>query len=115
MPFFSLRGSHFPEQTPISSGFFCLTVVVAFVSRYVLANEEGPVEPVTTPVQNLDKEQGVPVGHIRFARGVSLESWLRMRQCPVRADTHWCKLGSSVFTTQFSKTSVCFCSVAPCA
>ena len=66
------------------SRFVCSTV--SFISRYVLANEAGPVEPVTTPMQNLDKEQDVPVGHIRYARGVSLESWLRMRQCPVS----WC-------------------------
>eukprot|EP00750_Incisomonas_marina_P010351 INCI16265.5.p1 GENE.INCI16265.5~~INCI16265.5.p1 ORF type:complete len:1201 (+),score=174.48 INCI16265.5:344-3604(+) len=60
--------------------------------KYVLANEAGPVEPVTTPMQNLDKEQDVPVGHIRYARGVSLESWLRMRQCPNlrRQSKDWC-------------------------
>jgi hypothetical protein len=49
-----------------------------------MGNGRGPVLPLTKPNEDLEAEAMVPVGHIRWARGVSLHSWLRLRQLKVR-------------------------------
>lgn len=52
--------------------------------KYQLGNGMGPVEPLTAPDNDLEEEKHVPIRHIRHARGISLQTWLKLRDIPVR-------------------------------